>query len=120
MRVFMVPLVAFGLIAIDQQGEPSERDMRAAFEARLAAQVESAMEFLAETSGPEAVERVRQAGTDQYSVRNFTKRDCSRGDAGYVCAFAVDLAVVTGTIQQTVKGRFMPGPDGRLTFTQES
>ena len=120
MRVFLVPLVAFGMISLDHNDEPSEGDMRAAFELRLAGQVESAMDFLAETQGPAAVERVRQAGTDQFSVRSFTKKDCQRGDKGHICAFAVDLTVVSGTIQQTVRGRFMPGPDGRLTFTQES
>lgn len=120
MRVFLVPLVAFGMISLDPTDEPSEGDMRAAFELRLAAQVESAMDFLAETQGAAAVERVRQAGTDQFAVRSFAKKDCQRGETGYICAFAVDLTVVNGTIQQTVKGRFMPGPDGRLTFTQES
>jgi hypothetical protein len=120
MRLFMVPLIAFGMVAVDQTDEPSEGAMRAAFELRLATQVESAMDFLAETHGPAAVERVRQAGTDQFTVRSFTKKDCQRGRDGYVCAFAVDLTVVNGTIQQTVKGRFTPAPDGRLTFTQES
>lgn len=120
MRLLMVPLIAFGMIAVDQPDEPSESAMRAAFELRLAAQVESAMDFLAETQGPQAVERVRQAGTDQFTVRSFTKKDCQRGENGYICAFAVDLAVINGTIQQTVRGRFTPAPDGRLTFTQES
>ena len=120
MRIFMMPLIAFGLISIDPPEEPSESAMRAAFEARLTAQVENAMAFLAESSGAEAVERVRQAGTDRFTVREFTKRDCTKGEAGHVCAFAVDLTVVSGSIRQTVTGRFAPGPDGRLTFTQES
>ena len=120
MRIFMMPLIAFGLISVEPPQEPSESAMRAAFEAKLTAQVESAMEFLAETSGVEAVERVRQAGTDRFTVRQFTKRDCAKGGAGHVCAFAVDLTVVSGSIRQTVTGRFTPGPDGRLIFTQES
>jgi hypothetical protein len=120
MRLFMVPLIAFGMVAVDQTDEPSEGAMRTAFELRLAAQVESAMDFLAETHGPEAVERVRQAGTDQFTVRSFTKKECQRSDNGFVCAFAVDLTVINGTIQQTVRGRFTPARDGRLTFTQES
>ena len=57
-----------------------------------AAQVESAMDFLAETHGPAAVEQVRAAGTDQFTVRSFAKKDCQRGENGYICAFAVDLA----------------------------
>jgi hypothetical protein len=120
MRLFMVPLIAFGMVAVDQTDEPTEGAMRAAFELRLAAQVESAMDFLAETHGPEAVERVRQAGTDQFTVRSFTKKQCQRSGNGFVCAFTVDLSVVNGTIQQTVRGRFMPSRDGQLTFTQES
>jgi hypothetical protein len=120
MRVFMVPLIAFGLVIADRSDEPSEQAMRSAFEMKLAAQVQSALDFVAETSGADAVEKLRQAGTDRFAVRTFKKQDCLRGEAGYVCAFAVDLTVVTGTIQQTVRGRFQPGPDGQLTFTQES
>jgi len=118
-RVFMVPLIAFGLISFAPPDEPSESAMRAAFEMKMAAQIQSAMDFVTETSGAEAAEKIRQAQMDQFVVRNFVKRDCLRGEAGYVCAFAVDLSVISGTIQQTVRGRFMPGPGGQLTFTQE-
>ena len=120
MRVFMVPLIAFGLISFAPPDEPSESAMRAAFEMKMAAQIQSAMDFVTETSGAEAAEKIRQAQMDQFAVRNFVKRDCLRGETGYVCAFAVDLSVISGTIQQTVRGRFMPGPGGQLTFSQES
>ena len=118
MRVFMVPIIALGLVISDRSDEPSEHAMRMAFEVKLAAQVPSVMDYVAETSGPEAVDKLRQAGTDRFAVRTFKKQDCLRGETGY--AFAVDLTVVTGNIQQMVRGRFQPGRDGQLTFTQES
>jgi len=115
MRLFMLPMIV-ALIAGDQPVEPSEGAMREAFQSRLAADVQNAVAFVAETSGPAGVERVRAAGTDRFEIRSFKKRDCVRGDDGHVCDFAVEVSVVNGTIQQTLKGRFLPGPDGALTF----
>lgn len=121
MRVLMVPMVAVGLLVCDQSDEPRESAMRTAFELRLAADVRGALDFIAETSGPEGVARVRAAGTDRFHVRGFKKFDCWRaeGALGHVCAFAVDIAVVNGTIQRTLHGRFTSGRDG-LTFADES
>jgi hypothetical protein len=116
MRLFLLPTIVASLFAADQPVEPSEHAMRAAFEIRLTEDVQNAMAYVAETSGPEGVERVRAAGTDQFEIRTFKKQDCVRNESGYVCDFAVELSVVNGMIQQTLKGRFLPGPSGQLTF----
>jgi hypothetical protein len=119
MRLLVLPLVAVGLIATDQPREPGEAAMRFAFENKLQLQVAGALEFLAETSGPESVERAKSAGTDRFEVRSFRKLDCRRDDVGHLCSFAVDVSVTTGVLQHTLKGRFMPAPGGQLTFFQE-
>ena len=120
MRLLLLPLLSLGLLsAAPPTEEPSEAAMRAAFETTLTAQVRSAMDFVAESSGAEAVERIHQAGTDRFALSAFKKRDCLRDATGHICDFAVDLTVVNGTIQQTVRGRFLQGPNGRLTFAQE-
>jgi hypothetical protein len=119
MRLMMLPLVAIGLIALDQPGEPGEMAMRSAFEAKLRDQVASALEFVAETAGADAVARVQAAGTDRFEVRAFRKLECRRDEIGHLCDFAVDISVTTGLMQHTLKGRFLPGPGGILSFAQE-
>ena len=116
MRLFMLPIIIATLFAVDQPVEPSEHAMRAAFEMRLTNDVQNALAFVAETAGPEGVERVRAAGTDQFAIHTFKKHDCVRSEAGHLCDFAVELTVVTGMIQQTLKGRFLSAPGGQLTF----
>lgn len=120
MRLFLLPTIVASLFAADQPVEPSEHAMRAAFEFRLTEDVNNALAYVAETSGIEGVQRVRAAGTDQFAVRSFKKQSCSRAEAGHVCDFAVEVAVVNGMIQQTIKGRFLIGPAGQLTFVQAS
>jgi hypothetical protein len=120
MRLLMLPLLAIGLTAVDQPSEPGETAMRAAFEAKLRAQVASALDFVAETAGPDGVARIKAAGTDRFQVQGFRKLDCHRDEMGYVCNFAVDVSVTNGLIQHTLKGRFEQGPGGSLTFAQES
>jgi hypothetical protein len=119
MRIFLVPLMAYALAPVERPAEPNESAMRIAFEASLKAQVQNVMEFLEETAGPEAVAQVRDAGTDRFEVRTFTKVDCARDDEAYRCNFVVDVAVVNGVIEKTVTGRFVAGPDQRLTFVQD-
>jgi hypothetical protein len=120
MRLFMLPVIVATLFGLDQPVEPSELAMRTAFETRLTTDVQNALAYVEETVGRDGVERVRAAGTDQFAIRSFKKNDCARSDAGHVCDFAVELTVVTGMIQQTLKGRFLTGPGGQLTFVHAS
>jgi len=119
MRLFLLPLVAYTLMLPGQSDEPTERAMRIAFEQRLQMQVSNALEFLTETGGLEAVTRVRRAGMDHFEVRNFKKLDCAPDNAGFHCSFEVDVALVTGAVEQKISGRFGRGPEGRLTFIQD-
>jgi hypothetical protein len=128
MRTLAVPLIALALAAhsyLDQAAsyadEPASAEMRTAFEARLAADVEGALAFVAETGGPAAVEKVREAGTDRFAIRSFRKLDCARMDQapGFACGFEVEIDVVTGTLRHTLSGRFLPGQDG-LVFRHEA
>jgi hypothetical protein len=120
MRLFLWPLIAANLVAADKPVEPTESAMRSAFEMRLTQDVRNALAYVAETAGEEGVERVRAAGTDQFAIRTFRKHDCVTSEAGHLCDFEVELAVVNGMIQQTVKGRFLSGPAGALTFQHDS
>jgi hypothetical protein len=115
MRLFLLPIIA-SLFAAEQPVEPSENAMRTAFESRLTQDVQNALAYVAETAGEEGLERVRAAGTDQFAIRGFRKQTCSPGETGYVCDFDVELTVVNGMIQQSLKGRFVAGPAGDLTF----
>ena|SRR6266545_5026467 len=120
MRVLGIPLVVLSVLAVTSSDEPTEAAMRAAFETRLAAQVRSVLDFVAETGGPEAVDKVREARTDEFDIRWFRKLDCSRSARrpGHVCEFAVRVGVVSGTIEQTMTGRFYFGARG-LVFAYE-
>lgn len=122
MRVWTLPVVALGVtmasLSVDDQ--PGERAMRVAFEASLAAQVQNALEFVAETGGQDAVARVREAGTDYFAVRTFRKLYCMPGErAGHVCSFAVDIDMRDGSLQQILLGRFVQRDDG-LAFTNDT
>ena len=120
MRVLLIPTVIVGVLAVTSSDEPTERAMRAAFETTLAAQVQSVLDFVAETGGPAAVDKVRTARTDEYEIRSFTKLNClpSTAKPGHVCDFAVRIGVVNGLLEQTMTGRFYAGPDG-LVFVNE-
>ena len=61
MRLLTVPIVVCGVLIAAGSDEPSESAMRAAFETRLAAQVRSVLEFVAETGGEDALARIRAA-----------------------------------------------------------
>ena len=114
MRVLVFPLVAAGILAGSTSDEPTERQMRGAFEAALKTYVRSALEFVAETGGPQAVEQVRLAGTDRFDIRSFEKRDCFRAAAGsaFVCSFAVDIDLSNGTLRRALGGRFFASANG--------
>jgi hypothetical protein len=119
MRVLAIPAVALLLTAGTYSDEPSEHQMRAAFERTLTDQVRSAVAFVAETGGPEAAEKVRAAGTDRFEVRGFRKLACHAvEDGGYRCGFSVELGVLNGELHRRMNGRFFGGPNG-LSFASE-
>jgi hypothetical protein len=122
MRVWTLPVVALGVtmasLSVDDQ--PGEYAMRSAFEASLATQVENVLAFVAETGGEDAVARVHEAGTDYFAIRSFRKLYCMPGEkAGHVCAFAVDIGLRDGALQQILSGRFFRREDG-LAFTNDT
>jgi hypothetical protein len=120
MKVMIIPLIVLSTVAGELSEEPNEAQMRIAVERTLATQVRNAMEFAAESGGPQAVQQIRQNGTDRFELRAFHKRACARmvGQHGYRCDFAVDIGVVNGSLQHTLAGRFFAGPRG-LLFVQE-
>jgi hypothetical protein len=120
MRALIVPLVAFGAVIGTATDEPTEREMRGAFEGALALQVRNALDFADETAGPDAVAKIRASGMDHYAVQSFRKLNCVRdGDKpGYRCMFAVDIGLAGGALQRTITGRFMSGPGG-VVFADE-
>ena len=120
MRVWTVPAVVAGALVMSCSDEPSEAAMRAAFEATLAAQVQSALAFVAETGGEATLARVRAARTDQFDIRAFTKLGCAPGADGHVCDFAVRIGVVNGELERTVTGRFYSGPRGLVFETADA
>ena len=120
MRILMLPAVLVGALAMPGSDEPSAADMRSAVQATLAAQVQSVLDYVAETGGEEALARVRAAQTDAFDIRSLTKLDCttSADKPGHLCEFAVRVGVVTGELQATMRGRFLAGPRG-LVFVNE-
>jgi len=121
MRVFVFPLATLAVIAGGFSDEPSEAQMRRAFETSLAVQVRNTLDFVAELSGADAVEKIQQAGGDRFTIRSFRKLDCRRArDAGYLCSFTVDIELINGTFERLINGRFLPGSFGGLAFTEEA
>ena len=120
MRVLTLPIVLVGVLAVSGSDEPSAAEMRSAVQATLATQVQSVLDYVAETGGDEALARVRAAQTDAFDIRSFTKLECtsSAGRPGHTCAFAVRVGVVNGELQATMRGRFYAGPRG-LVFVNE-
>jgi hypothetical protein len=115
MRVLLFPIVAIGALAVTSSDEPGEAAMRSAFARALAERVQSALDFVAETGGPEALEKVRAARTDAFEVLAFRKLDCARtAAAGHVCAFTVRIGVGGGVLERTLSGQFIPGSSGLL------
>ena len=120
MRILTLPAVLAGALAVSGSDEPSAADMRSAVQATLTAQVQSVLDYVAETGGEEALARVRVARTDEFDIRSFTKLDCTAtaDKPGHLCEFAVRVAVVAGELQATMRGRFFAGPRG-LVFVNE-
>lgn len=118
MRVFVLPLAVLAVVTGGYGDEPSEAQMKMAFETALAMQVRNALDFVAEADGPEAVQKIRQAGNDRFSVQSFRKLDCTRGvDAAYFCSFAVDIELKNGKVERQMNGRFSSSSRG-LVFVE--
>jgi len=119
MKDWIIPVFAVAVVAgSDPTYEPSELQMRSAFEGSLAAQVRSALDFARETGGDEAVAKIRGNGMDRYTLNVFQKLTCQAEEnrVAHICVFAVDVGLVNGPLQKTISGRFVSGPDG-YTFT---
>ena len=108
MRVLVLPLVAVGMIFYAHSNAPTENQMRGAFEHYLTDQVAQTVEFIQETGGPSAVERVKTAGNDRFEIRGFRKLECqqSRAKPGYDCTFNVDIDLANGMMHRALEGRF--------------
>ena len=108
MRTSVVVLIAIGVIFYAHSNAPSEIQMRDAFQHYLADQTARTVEFVRETSGPSAVERIKAAGNDQFEINGFRKRECkqSRGNPGYDCTFNVDIDLANGMMHRALEGRF--------------
>ncbi len=120
MRILTLPAVLVGVLSVSGSPEPSAAEMRSAVQATLTAQVQSVLDYVAETGGEEALARVRAARTDAFDIRSFTKLDCttSADRPGHLCEFALRVGVVTGELTATMRGRFYTGPRG-LIFVNE-
>jgi hypothetical protein len=115
MRGWIVPALAAVMVAgCNPAQEPSEYQMRLAFEGSLAAQVRNALEFAREMGGDEAVTKIRENGMDRYVVNAFHKLNCraQHDGAAHVCAFSVDVRLVNGPLQTTITGRFSKSDNG--------
>jgi hypothetical protein len=107
-RALVVILIAIGVIFYSHSNAPTEIQMREAFEHYLADQTARTVEFIQETGGPSAVERVKAAGNDQFEILAFRKLECQRARAqpGYDCTFNVDIDLANGMMHRALEGRF--------------
>jgi hypothetical protein len=114
MRLFAIPVIALGVLMGGYSDEPTEGQMKGAFEYSMQMLVRDALEFVTEAGGPEAADQLRQVGSDRFAIRSFRKLDCARdaGDAGYVCGFAVNIELMNGDLQRRMSGRFIDGAQG--------
>ena len=97
-----------------QVTEPTESEMRTAFEGFLTSLVRGTLALIAETGGPDAVRTVKQNHNDQFEIHSFRKLGCTRsaGIMDYQCRFAVEVAVVSGKIDRVMTGRFVASKTG--------
>jgi len=108
MRALVVIMIAIGVILYGHSNAPTEFQMRDAFERYLMEQTAQTVEFIQETGGPSAVERVKAAGNDQFEILAFRKLECQRARAqsGYDCTFNVDIDLANGMMHRALEGRF--------------
>lgn len=112
MKLWTFPVVALAVLSGSYGGEPSERQMRTAFEMKLVAQVRATLDYLAETRQQEVLAQVRDAGTDRFSIGGFRKIVCEPIGGGHRCRFVVDVLAGSGTITQELEGVFAGTGDG--------
>jgi hypothetical protein len=108
MRALIVISIAIGVIFYAHSNAPSEIQMRDAFEHYLVDQTAQTVQFIQETGGPSAVERVKASGNDRFEIRAFRKLECqqARAKPGYDCAFKVDIELANGMMRRALEGRF--------------
>ena len=108
MRALVVIMIAIGVILYGHSNAPTEFQMRDAFEHYLVDQTAQTVEFIKETGGPSAVERVKAAGNDRFEIRAFQKLKCQQSPTkpGYDCTFNVDIDLANGTMHRALAGRF--------------
>lgn len=122
MRILILPLVAAGVIFFAHTDEPTENQMRGAFERSLAAEVADTMTFIGDSGGPKAAERVRMIGNDRFEISNFRKASCKSMEtrSGYRCAFAANIILANGPMQRSLVGRFYNSSEGiKFSFETE-
>jgi hypothetical protein len=113
MRLWVIPIFAIGAVLGVPRHEPSEGEMQTAFAAALALQVRNALDFARASGGEAAVQAIREAGTDRFSIARFHKVACEPlEDGAYICGFTVDLDLVGGTVRHTLSGRFSAQQSG--------
>jgi hypothetical protein len=107
--------LAIGMTLTGFGDEPSERQMRSAFEAKIERMVRNAVEFVRESGDAETLARIRDNGTDLFTLKSFNKLRClpDAEALGHVCEFMVDLAFANGSMQGRIAARFY---DGQLAF----
>jgi hypothetical protein len=117
--MFIVGLLAATALAGSNRIESTEESMRIAFALDLADGVRTALAYVAETGGPEAVARIHEARTDKFEIKRFRKLAClpSSDRPGHMCEFSVEVDTVTGPIARTTAGFFRAGPWG-LAYEQ--
>ena len=108
MRALVVIMIAIGVILYGHSNAPTEFQMRDAFEHYLVDQTAQTVEFIQETGGPGAVERVKAAGNDRFEIRAFRKLECQQSPTkpGYDCTFNVDIDLANGMMHRALAGRF--------------
>jgi hypothetical protein len=119
MHMFVVGLLAATALSGPGVSEPREEAMRDAFATDLADGVRAALVYVTEMGGPEALDRIRQARTDEFEIRGFRKIACrpDHDASGHLCAFVVNVDTIAGPIERAMAGRFLVGPCG-LTYEE--
>jgi hypothetical protein len=121
MQLLMAALLATTAFSEINLVEPNEDAMRGAFASELSQGVRSALAYVVQTGGAEALARIRAARTDEFEIRAFRKIACRQSDRrpGHTCAFAVEVDTVAGPIVATIAGRFFLGPCG-LAYEEDA